>query len=182
MKLEAVRAGTRDRHDGRWLFDRAGSGSPAFPNDTPESCAPECIVFLFRSLRRRSRFNCCGIHGWMPIQRIAGCAAAFGKFARSNSPNHRHAEELPKVEVISRGPSRPVLRHAVMSEDSVAFGGSGHPADSAIRHGAEDKLDFRASHILPAFANSVSPHSYKGRMKSDWVWIARPLRSRHFCP
>jgi hypothetical protein len=49
-------------------------------------------------------------------------------------------------------------------------------------HGAEGKLDFRTSHILTAFAKSVSPHSYKGRMKSDWVWIARPLRSRHFRP
>jgi hypothetical protein len=39
-------------------------------------------------------------------------------------------------------------------------------------HGAEGKLDFRTSHILTAFAKSVSPHSYKGRMKSDWVWIA----------
>jgi len=29
-------------------------------------------------------------------------------------------------------------------------------------------LDFRKSHILTAFAKSVSPHSYKGRMKSDW--------------
>src|ERR1700676_3381897 len=44
-------------------------------------------------------------------------------------------------------------------------------------HGAEGKLDFRTSHILTAFAKSVSPHSYKGHMKSDWVWIARPLRS-----
>src|SRR5712664_3723535 len=49
-------------------------------------------------------------------------------------------------------------------------------------HGAEGKLDFRTSHSLIAFAKSVSPHSYKGRMKSDWVWIARPLRSRHFRP
>jgi hypothetical protein len=49
-------------------------------------------------------------------------------------------------------------------------------------HGAEGKLDFRTSHILTAFAKSVSPHSYNGRMKSDWVWIARPLRSRHFRP
>jgi hypothetical protein len=40
----------------------------------------------------------------------------------------------------------------------------------------------RTSHILTAFAKRVSPHSYKGRMKSDWVWIARPLRSRHFRP
>ena len=41
---------------------------------------------------------------------------------------------------------------------------------------------FSDNHILTAFAKSVSPHSYKGRMKSDWVWIARPLRSRHFRP
>ena len=39
-------------------------------------------------------------------------------------------------------------------------------------HGAEGTLDFRTSHVLTAFAKSVSPHSYKGRMKSDWVWIA----------
>jgi hypothetical protein len=49
-------------------------------------------------------------------------------------------------------------------------------------HGAEGKLHFWTSHILIAFAKSLSPHSYKGRLKSDWVWIARPLRSRHFCP
>ena len=55
-------------------------------------------------------------------------------------------------------------------------------AERSHWHGAEGKLDFRTSHILTAFAKSVSPHSYKGRMKSDWVWIARPLRSRHFLP
>lgn len=49
--------------------------------------------------------------------------------------------------------------------------------------GATGTLDCRTtSQILTAFAKSVSPHSYKGRMKSDWVWIARPLRSRHFRP
>jgi hypothetical protein len=34
----------------------------------------------------------------MPIQRIAGCAAAFGTFARRHSPIRQHAEELPKAE------------------------------------------------------------------------------------
>jgi hypothetical protein len=34
----------------------------------------------------------------MPIQRIAGCAAAFGMLARRKSPIRRHAEELPKAE------------------------------------------------------------------------------------
>jgi hypothetical protein len=48
--------------------------------------------------------------------------------------------------------------------------------------GPEGTFDFRTGHILTAFAKSVSPHSYKGRMKSDWVWIARPLRSSHFSP
>src|ERR1700687_5253172 len=47
---------------------------------------------------------------------------------------------------------------------------------------AEGTFDFGTGHILTAFAKSVSPHSYKGRMKSDWVWIARPLRSSHFLP
>jgi Transposase DDE domain group 1 len=36
--------------------------------------------------------------------------------------------------------------------------------------------------ILIALAKRESPHSYRGRMKSDWVWIARPLRSSHFRP
>src|SRR5580704_13237868 len=55
-------------------------------------------------------------------------------------------------------------------------------AKRSHRHGMKGTLDFRTNHILTAFAKSVSPHSYKGRMKSDWVWIARPLRSRHFRP
>jgi hypothetical protein len=49
-------------------------------------------------------------------------------------------------------------------------------------HGIIVDKYIRTSHILTAFAKSVSPHSYRGRMKSDWVWIARPLRSRHFRP
>jgi hypothetical protein len=69
------------------------------------------------------------------------------------------------------------LAPLILSDDERSGGEFESPS-----RGAEGKLDFRTSHILTAFAKSVSPHSYKGRMKSDWVWIARPLRSRHFRP
>lgn len=36
----------------------------------------------------------------MPIQRIAGCAAAFETFARDSLPIHRRAEGLPKLRFI----------------------------------------------------------------------------------
>ena len=61
---------------------------------------------------------------------------------------------------------------------------SPEPASQAVTlaRGAEDTLDFGTCQILTAFAKSVSSHSYRGRMKSDCVWIARPLRSLHFRP
>jgi hypothetical protein len=39
--------------------------------------------------------------------------------------------------------------------------------------GAEGTLDFRTSHILTAFAKSVSPHSYKGRFPE--LFARKPL-------
>ena len=60
----------------RWLWLEPPIWSPAFPNDTPASCAPECIASHFRCRFRRSRFHCSGIRGWMAIRRIAGFASA----------------------------------------------------------------------------------------------------------
>jgi hypothetical protein len=45
---------------------------------------------------------------------------------------------------------------------------NGHVLGSAKASG----LGRTPTQILTAFAKSLSPHSYRGRMKSDWVWIA----------
>jgi DNA-binding transcriptional LysR family regulator len=84
---------------------RASDLIASVPERHTETCAPECIVFPFRSPRRRSLFHCSGTRGWMPIQPIAGCAGAFGTLARSSPLIHRQAHERQKAEV---HPSRPV--------------------------------------------------------------------------
>ena len=54
--------------------------------------------FPFRSFCRRSPFHCSGIRGSMPIPRIAGCAGAFGMFARPNARLLRSAATSPDAE------------------------------------------------------------------------------------
>jgi hypothetical protein len=87
----------------------------------------------------------------------------------------RDVRKVPAADVQARPAfdlSRTSRHHPngpLLGETRNAMLGVSLSAKPSHWHGAEGKVDFRTSHILTAFAKSVSPHSYKGRMKSDWV-------------
>ena len=75
----------RDRHHRRRLRDRAGAG-PGFRPDRHRSRTPHpAAARRHAAVSRcplpcpRSRCRCSGTRAWMPIRRIAGCAAASAR-------------------------------------------------------------------------------------------------------
>ena len=89
--LMLVGPGAGHRHDRRRLFDRTGARSGLRPDRQRsrttyrKSARRDAQLSPCRSPRRRSRFPCSGIRGWMPIPPIAGCAAASRMSARRSA-------------------------------------------------------------------------------------------------
>ena len=62
---------------GKFRLRLLSRGAPPWspPPERPTgNFVPKCTAFPFRSPRQSSRFPCCGIRAWMPMQRIGGCA------------------------------------------------------------------------------------------------------------
>ena len=96
--LNPVRAGTEDRHDRGWLFDRAGSG----PGLRPDR---QCSRTTHRKpARRNAQFSASGLHagghGFIALAPAAGCRPGASLAARPRSRRLRGRGLI----IVGRGP------------------------------------------------------------------------------